>query len=447
MNPWSAVVVLFTGMILRVINLTTGGLWLDEIWSMQTSDSGNSVSAIIAACKLDTHPPLFDLMLHAWLTLFGDCDLSGRTFGLVWGLSGMIATWYIAWKITGKRSIAFVALALISFSYFHIYYSNEVRFYGFLYLLSLVAVANLYFYLKTGVWRHIVVFTFVMVLALYTHYYAVFLMASIGVSVLLLFAMQKISARVFWGTVISGITAVLIFSPWIPVMLSGSESASWMLAPNWYDFFNYFYLYTGKNPGEFIFLLAFFFLSVRFYWMNPVLFTLLFGMVLFGFLFPFIASHLVTPLLHERYTMIYFPAIILLVAVGFTGLLERYSKIAAGILLGVWISVGINLVFINDYFIEPQKEPWKAIAEDLQRENSVLQAPVYTEMKFWLDYYLVQNQQNPAKLPGEEDPKNLFWIMHSPYDLKPDSVLSEEDHIVEKEIKYENDFRLVLLRK
>lgn len=446
-SPWSALALGLIGVILRLINLTTGGLWLDEIWSMQTSASENTVASIIAACKADTHPPLFDLLLHGWLTLFGDSDLSGRSFGLFWGVVGLAATWLYAFWISGARNLAFVALAVLAFNYFHIYYSNEVRFYGFLYVLSLVASAHLYFFLKTSGTKHLVVFTLVAALGLYTHYYMVFFLAAAGVSILLLLVTRNISFRIFWLMVASGVVVLLLFSPWIPVMLHGSESDSWMLLPNWYDFFNYFYLYTGKNPVEFLFLVVFFGLSVRLCRRNPILIILLFGLVFFGFLFPLIVSYIVTPLLHERYTMIYFPVIILLATLGFSDLLQRHRKIAAGVLTGVIISAGINLTFINGYFTEPQKEPWKTISLDIQQQNQTMQTPVYTEMKFWLDYYLEQQYLQPARLRAENISQEYFWVLYTPYDLKQDSIFPEDEFIVEKEINYYKDFRLVLMKK
>src|SRR5690606_33787912 len=134
-----------------------------------------------------------------------------------------------------------------------------------------------------------------------------------------------------------------------------------------------------------------------------------------------IVSYIVTPLLHERYTMIYFPVIILLATLGFSDLLQRHRKIAVGVLVGVIISAGINLTFINGYFSEPQKEPWKAISLDLQLQNQTMQAPVYTEMKFWLDYYLEQQDLQPARLPAENISQEYFWVLHTPYDLEQDS--------------------------
>lgn len=435
---------MLAGIVLRSINLNSG-LWLDEIWSMRTSASSRSIAEIVAACMADTHPPLFDLLLNLWMKVFGDTDFSGRLFALWWGVAGLIATWFYTLKLTTSRSTAFLALTLVTFNYFHIYYSNEVRFYGLLYLQALLILAHLYLYLKQQRLIHLLILTGVSALALYTHYYAVFLLAAVGVGMLILIISRKISARQFISVAAAGIVAVLLFVPWMPYMLQGGTSESWMQVPAWYDFINYFYLYTGKNPIEFLFLVLFSIGGFMLYKRLPLLVVLCGSLVVFGFIFPLLASHLVVPMLHERYTMIYLPAIFILAAVGFNELVSlRYSTKWA-IVGVVVVSVVVNLTFIHPYFRTENKEPWKAIAGDLATDHRNL--PVYSEMEFWLNYYLHQKQIPDAQIPGDYSSDGAFWYVATPYDVSDEGEKVPASYQRTEVREYKNGFRLMLMQE
>lgn len=443
----TAIAVLVVGLALRLINLTAGGLWLDEIWSMQTSASDQTIRGIIAACVQDTHPPLFDLILHGWLVLFGDSDLSGRSLALFFGVVGMTLTWGYTLKITSNRSTALVALALVAFNYFHIYYSNEVRFYGFIYVLAVVIIGQFYLYLKNASLQNLIGFAGAAILLLYTHYYGLFLMAGIGVATLLLRVQRGITPAQFWRIFLSAIGVLLAFVPWIPVVLRGGTSESWMQPPAWYHFIEYFYAYTGKNPVEVLLILGLFIVGLGFIRRFRILLTLLYTVVLVGFFAPYLASHLVVPMLHERYTMIYFPAILLIVALVFTALPRIGWNGRAAVLLMVWISVAVNFGFVHPYFQERQKEPWRAVAEELQKENKAIQAPVYSEMHFWLNYYLNQYELEPAMTIPRDHVQSMFWAVITPYDSAPFSNQDPTSFEVLKQVEFRNGFVLLLVQK
>lgn len=448
MSHWvSALVVVLIGVGLRLINLTAGGLWLDEIWSMKTSASHQTVSGIIAACVQDTHPPLFDLLLHGWLVLFGDSDLSGRSLALLFGVAGMVLTWIYALKITANKALAFVALAVVAFNYFHIYYSNEVRFYGFIYVLAVIILGHFYLFLRNAKYAHLAWPSLAMLALLYTHYYGVFLMAGLGVSCVLLLVQRQMSRASFWRVFFAMVAVVLAYTPWIPVMLQGGHSASWMQPPAWYHFFEYFYAYTGKNPVSCALILGLFLVGLRYVSRYPVLLTLLYSVTFMGFLLPFLASHAVVPMLHERYTMIYFPAIVWIVALVFVELPKINWTGRGVVLLVMWVSIAVNLGFVHSFFQEREKEPWRAIAQELREENHNLQAPVYTEMHFWLNYYLAQFELTHATTNPDQEPANLFWAVVTPYDSDPFMHQDKPGYEVLRQSEFRNGFSLLLVQR
>jgi uncharacterized membrane protein len=428
------VILLFLAIAMRLVNLNEG-LWLDEIWSMVMSSPDKSVMDIINACKSDTHPPFFDLLLHFYLRLFGNDPINGRILSMLIGFMGIFATFYYSLRISKSYFTAIISLGLISLSFFHIYYSEEGRFYTFLYLLSLSVISNIYFYIKNGKRKYLVPFTLLSIILVYTHYYGVILLLAIALVMLFLWIKKEIDLSTFLYFAFSGLIVLLAFSPWLPYMFSGQEKESWMQSPHIYTFFEYLYNYTGKNPVEFLFLLTALLLSFKFWKKNVALYSLLYGTIILGFLIPYIVSLLSLPMLHMRYTFIYFPSIILMTAIFWEQINYFSLRTKRIIFLLTFISILVNFFFINDYIKGTHKEPWKEIAEDMVNENKV----IYTELGFYLDYYLDQYDQPHAKDISMINEEDAFYYLKSPYD---ESALNTEGYKLIEEKDYGKGFVL-----
>ena len=78
---WSpAPCVLLLATAVRVHDLSLGGLWLDEGYSLLQSERG--FSDILALRRYDANPPLYLLMLHGWRALFGPSVLAAQAFSV-----------------------------------------------------------------------------------------------------------------------------------------------------------------------------------------------------------------------------------------------------------------------------------------------------------------------------------------------------------------------------
>ena len=438
-NSLTIFTLILLGVGFRLINFTDG-LWLDEIWSMVTSSVERSVTDIINDCKEDTHPPLFDLLLHYFLVLFGENEINGRVLSLIIGVIGMLTTHYYTLRITGNKTTAFLSLYLISFSYFHIYYSTEGRFYTLLYLLSLSIICQLYFYLKNNNKIQLILFLFSSLILVYTHYYGAILLLGLAIIVLILWIFKEINNKQFLRFSLSGFIILAMYSPWVPYMFARESNSSWMNAPSIFNFFEYLYGYTGKNPVEFILILLALLFSIKQFKTNKILYSLLIGNILLGFLIPFIVSYISVPMLHFRYTFIYFPSVILVTAIFWeqtTFLSNEKKKVLFFISSGSFI---INFFFINDYTNGIHTEPWKEVAMEITKnEKSV----IITEQAFHLNYYLNKQELN-SESTLKRSPSS-FYFLQTPYDANTGTYSKE--YKIEKSIDYGNGFVLIFYKK
>ena len=439
-NPLLYIIILIIGFGMRLVNLTDG-LWLDEIWSMVMSAPDISVPNIIDACKVDSHPPLFDIILHYFLVVFGDNDINGRFLALFIGLLGILATFYYTLKISNSYFAAFLSFAMISLSYFHIYYSIEGRFYTLLYLFSITIISEFYLFLKDKKLKNLIWFVLASVLLVYTHYYGAILVFALYLILLFLWLIKEVDRKSFFQMAGGGIVIFVSFLPWLPFMFAGQQKESWMLNPGIGDVFDYLYKYSGKNPVEFLFVILALIMSVKLWKTNVKLYAILFGTILLGFFIPFFVSYLTIPMLHYRYTFIYFPAIIIIVSVFWkqTQMLNAKNKIIVFSI--VFLSILINFFFISPYTKGEHGEPWREIARDVAKFNYSDKEDIYTEVGFYLDYYLDRNGHKKAlKLPVPEN-ENAFWYLKSPFDAQNnavDTLIFEAD----KTIDYGKEFLL-----
>ena len=124
------------GFALRAYRLGALGIWGDEAWSISFA---LKPLAVMLAPGSDTLPPLYQLLLWPWIRLAGDSEYAARFLSLIPGLLLIPAT-YLAGKRLAGRSTGLVAAALMTVSPFAVAYSQEARMYTWLTLWCALSV-------------------------------------------------------------------------------------------------------------------------------------------------------------------------------------------------------------------------------------------------------------------------------------------------------------------
>ena len=136
----------------------TQSLWRDEAFSILTAQK--PVSEIVG--KLGLEPPLYYVLLHFWLRVFGTSEIAARSLSLV-GL-GLATFVVIIWaeKLFKKHWLTWFLPLFFFLNPMLLYYGFEVRSYAW---YVFFATLSIYGYLKKR-WSIYVVST---VLGFYTH--------------------------------------------------------------------------------------------------------------------------------------------------------------------------------------------------------------------------------------------------------------------------------------
>lgn len=133
---------------LRLYRLGAESLWLDEGYT-QTWTSQPVGAMLATLAQGDYHPPLYYLLVRGVTLVLGPGASSLRLVSAVAGILAVPALYALARTLapSSSRRAALLAAALLTFSPFQLYYSQEARSYS---LLLLLGIASTWTYWRLG---------------------------------------------------------------------------------------------------------------------------------------------------------------------------------------------------------------------------------------------------------------------------------------------------------
>jgi len=206
----AAAVILVVAAEARFLGLGIHSLWFDEAFSVNLATK--PVWAILRFLPYnDTHPPLYYVLLGAWIHVFGSSETAVRGPSALIGFL-MVPLLYAFARQLVDRDVALVAAALLAGSAFATTAAQEARMYP---LLGLLALASWYS-LQRGIQHRTswpwIAYAVSSALMVYTHYFG-FLV--IGSQVLYLIPLVRRDRRTLTAAALSLGIVALLFVPWV----------------------------------------------------------------------------------------------------------------------------------------------------------------------------------------------------------------------------------------
>jgi uncharacterized membrane protein len=176
-NTHNIIILVFViiGIFLRFYKLDNLNFWGDEAFTILQSK--NELARVIELSTKDTGLPLFPIILHHWIKLFGLSERAIRSLSVIFDLGTLITLILIANK-TMKRGSVTVVTALYSFNILAIFYAREARAYSLLTFLTAISCLGITNFIITKsriiklAWLGVTVFGAVS--SIYTHNLGVF---------------------------------------------------------------------------------------------------------------------------------------------------------------------------------------------------------------------------------------------------------------------------------
>ncbi|OGK14110.1 hypothetical protein A3A93_00080 [Candidatus Roizmanbacteria bacterium RIFCSPLOWO2_01_FULL_38_12] len=403
----------------------TQNLWRDEAFSYLLAIE--PINRIISLTAKDFNPPLYYIVLHYWISIFGSSEIAIRSLSLImFGL--LIYVIYIICDEIFHLSIFGTILMLILFfiNPFLTYYAFEAR----TYMMVTFFIALSYYALWSNRKK---LYIFSITLALYTHYLAILiLIAQILPSLInwkLKFFQKKFSSRyidvyAMLSSIKSAsifITPVVLFFPWLVYMFmvhDFSDSSFWIIRPPSFDLWYIpFVLYTAYErvfgeyyhggPGYFVYhtrllilLYAILFLPliIKFQTLKRTIrqrhhrLAYYRDLLLWAFLPPallFILALITNPLYLPRYFIFSAPGLVLLLGLLILSLFQNKSDwihlLMGGILLVTLVTMTHEFNLLNLKYRSK-----RLIAPLINEIKTQMNEGDYLYVRSELDYHLVK---------------------------------------------------------
>ncbi|WP_285429470.1 glycosyltransferase family 39 protein [Pseudomonas sp. fls2-241-R2A-110] len=220
--------VVVIALIVRFHAISVPAVWYDEAYSLFLAEG--SPSYIWSTTALDVHPPLYYVLLHYWMLVFGNGVLSARSLSALADLGTLLLCIKLMSLVATRRAtwIAALLLALLPIS---VRYSQEIRMYTLLGFWLMAATVALVCWVNSPQQkRFAVLYVLLMTAAFYTHYFA-----ALCVVVHWLFWCQTrgLSIRTW---VLANSAIVALYLPWVPNLshqLLQGEGLEWIPRLTW----------------------------------------------------------------------------------------------------------------------------------------------------------------------------------------------------------------------
>jgi uncharacterized membrane protein len=228
--------ILLAGAFLRFYQIGHASLWMDEIWSIEMATGRGSLHDHLSSGTIQIHqieltslngappawkiwnsmqryghPPLYYLLLRAWMDVLGNGPAGARSLSALFSLFAVVVLFDICRLLQGTR-VALLAAALMAFAPAQLDFAQDARNYTLLILLSLCCGDSLIRIEKFGTSNRSLLLLAIGLTALpVTHYFSIGVLlamfayamirmrGNVRVKTLGAFALSAILAVAIWG--------------------------------------------------------------------------------------------------------------------------------------------------------------------------------------------------------------------------------------------------------
>lgn len=372
-NTYALGLIVALGAGLRLAGLGAAELSPDEAASWAAASAPTLAQVLQRQAQLNPGKlPLYELLLHGWIGLFGDGVSAMRGLALLFGVLAIALTYCLGRQLMllgeaqapAADRVGLTSALLFAVSLVMVKYARQVRMYEPMLALVLAQSVCLLAALRRATWPRYLAIALLVALALGANMMAVWAFAAQGLWLLCCWSTAKKgepAAR--WGSLAALAVGVLLTAPmlWIDLRISVGTvdrgALLWIHRPDLSELFSFFNRGSGTFPFPLLALLALWGAFARWRTARAVVSFALFWMWL-PVLLLLLVSWLITPMLVERYALSCFVPFFFLAALGVESISSRaWAAAALGLL------VALSLAHTVSFLTTPLDNSWHSAAD------------------------------------------------------------------------------------
>jgi len=445
---------------LRFYKADYQSLWLDEVLTMNDANPNLTWSEFYrSVVTWEAFPHLYFLLVKVFMAIFGFTTLAARIFSAIIGIVGVYGMYLLGREIFNRR-VGLFSAALVAVNSLHLFYSQEVRPYGMLFLFTVFSFYRLIIFLRRPSFRNAIYYGIFSGLIVNSHFFGLLTLFS-QFLIIIYFVVRTPNERrrefIKYALTAGGIGFLLILPTAEPLRQVMRIKSFWIPKPTPDTFTLMFKEFFGNSE-----LLIFVATFVGIYYVLQVFrqkvdsqsperiignrlvfsFMILSSWILTTLVISIVKSYLDVSMILTRYFINVLPVFIIAIAIGIAQIKNQIAKnivVAALIIFSL-----IDIFVVKDYYNTPQKSQLRELAADMKAKNTDnTKFVVYFD---WIFPFYFQDRKDiriegrtlEAHVQGirnktiAEEP---FWFgdVH-PFELNPDdnAYLTEHFNITDK---------------
>ena len=408
LNWYIPIGLLILNFIIKIFYLNINDIVDDEPFTIFHAQM--DISTIIMELSKGNNPPLFEIILHYWIKLFGISEFSVRFLPFLFSVTTVYFIYKIGLTFFNSR-IAILSSLLFTFSTYSAFFSHETRVYPLLTLLTVISMFAFLHLIKNNKNKlYITILIISNVLLGYAHYFGFFVMIT---QMLCCLAFKDIRKPMLKLYLISTVILILLYLPNLPIFLrqfiSSSIKGTWVSPVGFDNLFFLFKLLCNSLIAVHLFILICLTALIKRFFGRfetlPAYNKVIFTWFLFPFLFMFLISYkhffYPIPMFIDRYIIFLSPGFYLSISIC---IYEIFRKVKFG---DIFMSIPILLTI---FYFKPYICNYRDIngattkVKELQTtETLVYICPAWFDLNF-VYYYDI----NIFKLADHEKVRELL---------------------------------------
>lgn len=440
-----------------IVMLDRQSIRLDESQSLWAATK--PISDVFNYTAQDVHVPLYNIMLHFWVQIFGTSIVALRFLSLVFSLLTLPVIYLLAKESSNQRVAAFTVV-LFAVSPFIMWYSQEARMYTLFTFAT--ALNQLYFLrlLRSQGKDHKAGFFLSALFGLYTHYFFIFVLITEGIYVIFRWIKQvyqdreaakgQVSSLSFliasgafpFRFILLSIAAGLFLIPWLSYVISlgGAANTQPLIPPPTsfnllQTFVNFIFGFQSQGIQAALIsmwplsIILFFFIFTQ----RKVLQTKELDYFVLATFLPIVLVFLgsyIKPIFLSRYLILVTPSLFYILAWS----LLNYSRKLSTVLAAAFVFVMLGLSFYQNISAStPVKENYAGVDQFLKIQTTPKDiVAVSSPFTIYPIEYSYAGQAKIVTIP--------FWDRYKPGPIPPFSLNGLQSQISEYSTEYKRIF-------